>query len=84
MQFDIDIEPTLKLAHVKCKSHISVAQKHFFFRKVNLRKWIGVAPHEDILWQPERKTNRRTESDAYEPTMQLAQVGSMSMSNCIY
>ncbi len=69
MQLDVGMEPTFRFEHMIC-----------------ICKEIGIVKFE-ILWnftslifvtdrQTDGRTDRQTESDAYEPTVQFAQVGS--------
>ena len=66
MQLDIDIEPTLRFPHMTS------------IDKQRTPVGAGIYDYLPILNFCHRQTDRQTESDAYEPTVQLAQVGSKS------
>ncbi len=68
MQLDVDIEPTQRFPHMT--SIDKQMDKIWIFAELEVFNQFAFLP----------QTDRQTEGDAYDPTVQLAQVGSIKYS----
>ena len=71
MQLDVGSEPTLRFAYTTCIN--------LFFGKATHGHVLRYELLSSLIFGPvrtDRQTDGQTESDAYEPTVQSAQVGS--------
>ncbi len=74
MQLDVGMEPTFRFEHMICiRKEMGIVKFEilYFTRYELLSSLIFVTDR-----QMDRQMDRQTESDAYEPTVQFAQVGS--------
>ncbi len=69
MQLDVGMEPTFRFEHMICICKEMGIVKFEYFKRYELLS--------SLIFVTDRQTDRQTESDAYEPTVQFAQVSSI-------